>query len=185
MKQQEVWLTSDTHFGHAKIIEYSKRPYQSAQAMDESLIANFNSAVRDGDLVYHLGDFGYSDETSLNTILRRLNGEKTFVYGNHDKQVRSSQKLQGHFKKCVDYHEITVDKTRFVLCHYPMVIWNRLAHGSIMVHGHCHGNLRYPFKGRIVDVGVDPQNYFPVNARDLIRRLANVEVEFLDHHLGD
>ena len=185
MQQQEVWLTSDTHYGHANIIEYSKRPYQSVQGMNESLIANYNSVVRPGDLVYHLGDFGFADEKSLDEILRRLNGDKFLIWGNHDKTLRNSARLQGHFVKCLDYLEISVDKTRIVLCHYPMLSWNRMAHGSIMAHGHCHGNLRYPFKGRIIDVGVDPQDYFQVNARNVVKRLADVEVEFLDHHVGD
>jgi len=185
MQQRDVWFTSDTHYGHANIIKYSNRPFKSVQAMNEALIANYNAVVKPGDLVYHLGDCGFTTEDAMDAILSRLGGEKHLILGNHDKLIRKSAKLQGHFVRCVEYMEISVDKTRFVLCHYPMVIWNRLAHGSIMVHGHCHGNLRYPFQGRILDAGVDPQGYFPVNARDVIKRMANLQVEFLDHHGGD
>jgi calcineurin-like phosphoesterase family protein len=52
-----IWFTSDTHFGHSNIIQYSNRPFASVQSMDEVLINNWNQLVRPQDIIYHLGDF--------------------------------------------------------------------------------------------------------------------------------
>ena len=37
-KADNVWFTSDTHFGHAKIIEYCDRPFADVQEMNETLV---------------------------------------------------------------------------------------------------------------------------------------------------
>lgn len=100
---QQIWFTSDTHFGHANVIRYSNRPYKDKEEMDEGMIANWNSRVQPGDLVYHLGDVFFCQESVAAQILRRLNGEKFLIFGNHDKTIKRSEKLRSMFVKCVDY----------------------------------------------------------------------------------
>ena len=69
------WFTSDTHFGHANIMKYCNRPFASVTEMDETLIANWNAVVRNGDTVFHLGDFAFCRETNaVERLLKRLNG---------------------------------------------------------------------------------------------------------------
>jgi calcineurin-like phosphoesterase family protein len=160
--------------------------------MDEMLIMNWNSRVEPGDTIYHLGDFAFADEERLCQIIKRLNGTKIFIKGNHDKQLMRSAKAKALFSKVCDYHELTIPDPEaergsqtVVLCHYPMITWNKAHHGSIMLHGHCHGNLRYPFKGKIMDVGVDPNNYFPISYEEVRIKMRSVTSEYLDHHVGD
>ena len=74
-----VWFTSDTHFGHKRIIELAKRPFSSVEQMDGVMIESWNARVRPGDLVYHVGDFAFADHTPY---LERLNGQKFLVKGN-------------------------------------------------------------------------------------------------------
>lgn len=69
-----VFFTSDTHYHHARVIHYSKRPFESVDEMGEALIANWNAVVRPGDLVYHLGDFAFCDAARAVVIAKRLNG---------------------------------------------------------------------------------------------------------------
>lgn len=184
------WFTSDTHFGHANIIRYSNRPFETVQQMNDELIVNINSCVKPTDELYHLGDFSFMDEESTYKIIKRLNGKKHFIFGNHDKVIKRSKELQGLFTSVQFYHELyfqdkALGKIPVVLCHFPMITWNKAHHGAYMLHGHCHGNLKYPFEARIMDVGVDPQNYSPISEQDIVRRLSKVAMQKVDHHGAD
>ncbi|MGH9119072.1 MAG: hypothetical protein ACRD0A_14675 [Acidimicrobiales bacterium] len=50
------WFTADLHLGHANIIDYSRRPFDSVDEMNRALIDNWNEVV-DDDEVWMLGDF--------------------------------------------------------------------------------------------------------------------------------
>lgn len=174
------YFTSDTHFGHANIIKYSNRPYRDADHMNESLIANWNSVVKPTDTIFHLGDLGFTNEEALIKIVQRLNGQKIYLYGNHDKTVKKSKKLQGLFGKVCDYYELYVEdptviggRQFIVMSHYAMLQWNKSHHGALMLHGHDHGTLEYPFTDslRIMDVGVDPCGYFPISYEQVKAKL--------------
>jgi calcineurin-like phosphoesterase family protein len=54
-----------------------------------------------------------------------------------------------------------------------------------MLHGHCHGNLSYPFVGRIMDAGVDPRGYFPISYEQVKAHMSKIKPIALDHHMGD
>ncbi len=41
-----TWFTSDFHLGHRNIIRYCDRPFHSTDEMDEAIIENLNSRVR-------------------------------------------------------------------------------------------------------------------------------------------
>ena len=57
-----VWLVSDTHFGHANACVFRNsdgtkmRPWDDVNEMDEVMVDNWNRVVKPGDRVYHLGD---------------------------------------------------------------------------------------------------------------------------------
>lgn len=81
---KHIWVTSDTHFNHANIIKYCNRPFSSVEEMNETIIANWNKVVSQGDTVYHLGDFALGDKSLIPDFIRRLNGHISFIMGNHD-----------------------------------------------------------------------------------------------------
>lgn len=182
------WFTSDTHYYHSAIIKYCKRPFDNVEKMNEYLIKKHNERVAPGDCVYHLGDFGFTDASHADYILRRLNGQKFLIFGNHDQILRNQKPLQNHFIWCKDYHEESIGKDkshRVVLCHYPIMSWHGIHRGTIMAHGHCHHNLQYPFNGRIIDVGVDGKgyDYGPISEFDIIKYVGHKKiVTGGDHH---
>jgi calcineurin-like phosphoesterase family protein len=80
-----VWFTSDTHFGHARIIELSDRKFVDIEQHNEALVANWNSLVGIDDTVWHLGDVNLGSFTESIEYARRLNGYKLLIVGNHDR----------------------------------------------------------------------------------------------------
>ena len=163
-----TWLTSDTHFGHAGILEMIGRPFASVEAMDDGMVSIWNAVVGKRDVVWHLGDFALGPKGTAARHFRRLNGSIHLVQGNHD----GSDVLSLPWASVHDVASFKVDATRFVLCHYPMLSWRGSSHNrdghvaSVMAHGHVHGtpgNARVPHVDPCrVDVGVDMRSYAPV-----------------------
>lgn len=130
-----TFFTSDTHFGHKKILEYEKdaRPFSSVEEMNETLISNWNSVVHDSDIVWHLGDFCFGKSNM--EIAKRLKGKKRLILGNHDTYPASEyllcfEKLFGAFfwKQCI-------------LTHVPVHPNNLGSRCFLNVHGHLHSDL--------------------------------------------
>lgn len=181
------FFTSDTHFFHSNIIKYSKRPYTDLSEMHEALITNWNSVVTPQDIIFHLGDFSFGTYEKTKWVLSRLNGNINFCFGNHDQIFKKHKDLTERFNQTKDYFELKFKKKdgsegRICMSHFPMVTWNKAHHGSYMLHGHCHGSMKYPFKGRIMDVGVDPCNYFPISLEEVEERMERLDIHTLDHH---
>lgn len=170
-----IFFTSDLHFGHANIIRYCNRPFSSIEEMNEQLIQNWNSTVQPNDTIYILGDVFFCPVDEAVEILTRLNGIKKLVLGNHDKIIRNQTILKTFFSAILpDLHEDKIDGINVVMCHYPLLTWNRAHHGSFMLHGHCHNNIPFDGKSRRMDVGVDAQGYMPVSWSQIKDQLLTV-----------
>jgi len=150
------FFTGDEHYGHANIIRYCNRPSSTVDSMDDSLIAKHNAIVKDGDVVFHAGDFTMKDERAAKTYIHRLNGQHFFIRGSHDKWLPY---------EASDMIELEVNGKMIVICHYAMRVWARSHYGSWQVYGHSHGRLE-PV-GKQWDVGVDNNDYYPVSFEQL------------------
>ena len=167
-----LFFTSDPHFGHTNVIKYCNRPYASADEMDEGLIANWNSVVQSDDRVIILGDVFFCRPERAASILSRLNGSKELVYGNHDKRLRSEPKVKKMFNRIhPELHTETIDGIMVVMCHFPLLTWERSHRGSFHLHGHCHGKVEFDPNFRRLDVGVDPCGYTPISWRAVKSKL--------------
>ena len=169
-----IWLTSDTHFGHAGIVEMAARPFADVGQMDDALVQIWNALVGRRDVVWHLGDFSLGPPGTAARTFRRLNGLKHLVRGNHD----GSDVLSCPWESVHDLAQQKVDGVRLVMCHYPLLSWrgssrNRDGHvHAIQCHGHVHGtpsNSRVPHVDiHRVDVGVDMRSMAPVSAEAIV-----------------
>ena len=164
-----VYLTSDTHFGHKNIIEYTNRPFQTVEEMDKTLINNINDTVGEDDELYILGDFcmqgGYEKRSRYRNLIKCKNVH--LILGNHDTRLVDTFK-PSPFQSEQDYIELKFKNTKFCLSHYPFLSWNGRELGAIMCHGHIHSNSRSNEINqwqqiRRFDVGVDANNYTPVS----------------------
>ncbi len=176
----DIWFTSDTHFGHARILEYCKRPFKDVEEMDAELIRRWNARVQRGDTVYHLGDFSLAkDATKITATLERLNGQIHLITGNHD--AKRIKQLQG-FADVKAYKEIKVGEQTIVLCHYAFRVWNKSHYGSWNLHGHSHGSLKRDFTMKQLDVGVDCWNYAPISFDEVAKEMEKSTSAPVDHH---
>lgn len=166
MTNRNVWFTSDTHFGHAKVIEYCNRPFANIQEMDKELIKRWNSKVKSRDLVWHLGDFALASKEYVAKIVSQLNGEIRLIKGNHD--TRSSQWFRDiGFAVVYDYPIIYEEF--IVLSHEPMPFIPSA--GMINLHGHIHNSLMFQTWGeRCACMCVERHNYAPVHIKEIIKR---------------
>lgn len=177
-----IWFTSDTHFGHARVIEYCSRPFKDLAEMDASLIERWNQRVKPGDTVYHLGDFALVRSKDLHLIqkyVQALNGQIHLIMGNHDQ--KRAKGLAG-FAEVKEYKEITVGEQKIILLHYAMKVWNKSHFGSWQLHGHSHGSLPRDITMKQIDVGVDVWNYAPISFEEVEVEMAKHAFVPVDHH---
>ena len=89
-----IWFTSDTHFCDEDIMRFEPILPENAHTradLDEYIIEQWNSVVQPEDIVYHLGDVGkFSSEADAKWIIKRLNGDKYLIMGNHDYEINNS-----------------------------------------------------------------------------------------------
>lgn len=183
------WFTSDLHFDHRRIVEFTNRGVATNQSdHTEWLIDLWNSTVAPGDVIYHLGDFSFEhNPKKIENVLCRLNGVKHFIKGNHDSsKTMSSLRKDGYLSWYGDAKSIKIENNHVELLHYPMAIWNRQHHGSWHLHGHSHGSYN-PTVGRLLDVGLDnaynlygEHKFF--SEEDIIKFMSKRKHEQLDHH---
>ena len=142
----------------------------------EMLIDNWNKVVKDDDLVYFLGDFGFGNDKELEEIGRRLKGHKTIIIGNHDgrkydvdRTIKYNPTLVNHFKACgferVEFNPIII-KGHFLLSHEPLFEnlsgYNSIGH-LFNIYGHIHSNPNYKTKtDNSLCACLDRWDYFPI-----------------------
>lgn len=175
---KEVFITSDHHFFHKNILKYqgATRPFDTVQEMGDSLIQRHNEVVSPNDEVYMLGDFGFASPKYLEPILEQMNGIKYFVFGNHDRSMRNKH-IERHFQWMRDYAEIKVDDKNCILFHFPIHSWNKMHYGAYQFYGHTHGQIPHLYHGRSMDIGVDTNDCYPWNIRDIFKMYKKVEEE--------
>jgi len=178
---QNTAFGSDYHFDHPNVIKYDKRPFKDVHHMNESIIANHNALVKDSDNFYYLGDFAFSRKTErVEEHLKRLNGNKFFIDGNHDRKIIKLYEKYGTYLGSLA--EINVGDRHIVLCHYPLLVWNRSHHGSWHLFGHCHQSLPDNPHSLSFDAGCNGWGYGPVIMPQVEKKMATKIYKPIDHH---
>lgn len=179
-----MFLTSDLHFLHKKVPEFCPkyRPWETMEEMTEALIEAWNEKVTTkGTKIWHLGDFCFGKPSQTDEIASRLNGDITFIVGNHDSSEH--RKVLSKYGEVKYYDEVKYSKKFFVLCHYPQLDWNRKRYGSIMLHGHMHGSIVHTesSRGKTMDVGFDAVGKI-LHFDEIIDRMSDREIHGVGSH---
>ena len=178
-----IFFTSDTHFGHKRIIELCNRPFRDVDHMNEMLIKNWNETVSPDDVVFHLGDVALGSIADSLPLVGRLNGYKILIPGNHDRifSGEPEKKRERFFPEYMKvFQEIRAEAatlwlpwefTEVVLSHFPYqgdsqendrhVDKRPVDNGLPLIHGHIHEKRR--IEGRMFNVGVDVNDFRPVH----------------------
>jgi calcineurin-like phosphoesterase family protein len=181
-----IFFTSDHHFGHTNIIKYCSRPFSSVEEMDAEMLRRWNEVVNPKDTVYYLGDFSLAKRAVLD-IAPRLHGEKHLIMGNHDachpchkKKAEAAKQLyiEAGFKSLALEMSFEIKGHRVLLTHMPFLEKNAQAaydlrypqyrpkdEGQWLLHGHVHEKWR--INGRMINVGVDVWNFYPVPLEEI------------------
>jgi calcineurin-like phosphoesterase family protein len=167
-----IFFSSDHHINHNNIIKYSNRPFANVDEMNEALVENHNKIVKPKDLVFFLGDFLFTkDFYDYEKWIRRFNGNKVLILGNHDNVEEGDLSIPTYFR----IHEWYIEKGHLItLSHFPQLSWNKSHFGSFNLHGHHHGNLPFDPKVRRMDVGVDCNNFTPFEWSEIKEKLNQV-----------
>ena len=187
IQYDKVWFTSDLHFWHKNICKYCNRPFETMEEMNQALINNWNSVVKEDDTVFVLGDMGFCGYDKLEPLMSQLNGNKYLIQGNHDSdkivfRLYEANIIEGYYKM----HEVTIigdeecPDQQLTLCHFPMIDWPNKERGAWMVHGHQHQLPETPSCSVMHwDVGVDKNNLKPVSFEQL---KINITTQFVNRN---
>lgn len=171
MDEKKVFITSDTHFGHGRIIQYENRPFNSIQEMDNELIKRWNSKVSNKDTVIHLGDFCFGNKDRVTELVSKLNGKKILVMGNYDKGRPVNWYIDCGFNEVYNYPILY--KEFFILSHEPITY---LKAPFINLYGHIHGSPNYPtFTRNSTCCCVERWNYTPINFNTILLNLERLQ----------
>ena len=169
---EEVWFTSDTHFGHENIIRFCNRPFKNAEEMNAQLIRRWRETVPEDGIVFHLGDFAHGNARLWNDILSALPGRKFLILGNHDMKALR-QGYMNRFELVTQQMRIRVGGQAIILNHNPFLcyggsyrdVWQLFGHvhsGPASHTGLDHPRLRMLFPLQY-DVGVDNNDFRPIS----------------------
>lgn len=169
-EMRNSYIISDTHFSHRNSWEKFKlpngdplRPFSSTEEMDETMVERWNAVVKPQDYVYVLGDVSINKK-GLEHV-KRLNGHKRLIMGNHD--IHSNKMYyEAGFEKLAGVR-VFVDK--FVMSHIPLhpsCVSDRFVTN---VHGHLHAN--YINSPEYLCVCVEHTNYAPISFEEVEERI--------------
>ncbi len=171
-----VFLISDTHFGHYNMYQFMhedgtrvRQEFSNVEEGDHAMIENWNNVVKPTDKVYHLGDVFINRRARF--ILDALNGKKVLIKGNHD--IFSLENYTPYFKDIRAYH--ILDK--LLLSHIP-IHKDSIGKCKGNVHGHLHRKVVLDKWGKpdvhYKSVCVEHINYTPVEFSEIITYFKNI-----------
>lgn len=177
----QYWITSDYHLGHFNIIKYCNRPFTTIEEMNETIIRNHNSRVKEDDVIFHIGDFcfkgsdtskpGEGELTKAQQYEKQLKGKIIFIQGNHDSN--------NSCKTCIRNMSINLGGHDLFLVHDPE---NFNLRYEINLVGHVHEKWKirnaikdnYTHKDRfLINVGVDVWDFMPIKINEILKELSS------------
>jgi len=177
--------------------------------MHRMFVKNYNNNVHDSTVGYFLGDMGISSHQILKDVVSQLRGTKVLILGNHDNKTNSMYNagfdvvmygcrlvIQGELVTLTHcpLRGVLREDCSNMKNHQPGDKWYGESretnqpfqidnYGQFHLHGHIHspnGGKSKKICGRQFDVGVDANNYKPVQQSEIERFIAKIKKEALN-----
>lgn len=172
---ENIWFSSDFHLLHPKIVSICDRP-TTVEEHDDWLIDRINSVVKKKDMFYILGDISMANKEKTEKLLHRINGIKVLIEGNHDTSIKNSTVwLKSVQRENFTFNSPSYPNIHIVLDHFPLASWERKVHGAMHLHGHTHN--RFVNRGLSFDIGVDANNYLPLNLEQVFDKMTKLSLD--------
>lgn len=204
---KNIWITADSHYGHKNICRgvtdwrtpsgeipiESTRDFPTIDKMNAVIVNNINSCVGQDDILIHAGDFSFGGFENIEKFRSQIICKNIYlILGNHDHWIKKNKNdIRSLFLDVNNRVEFYFNKILIVIDHYPLLSWNELKNGSIMLHGHTHLSNDKKFSNlRRMDIGLDGNpNFSPYNLYDeCIVPLSKIPINSGicdDHHLDN
>mgnify|MGYP000850619953 CR=1 FL=1 len=151
----QIWFSSDYHFGHANIIKYCNRPFKDTDEMNNTIIERHNEIVKPEDTVICLGDVSFHHGVEW---ISKMNGKFICIKGNHDDTE--------YKRNACARLTITYEKYKFLCCHRPDNVFGNF---TLNIVGHVHEKWLYREHNHMLNVGVDVHDFYPVSLKEIIK----------------
>ena len=158
-----TFIIADTHFNHKNIIDYCNRPFTDVNDMNTILIRNWNSVVKNDDIVYHLGDFALGNLDVVKHFRAKLNGKIYLIKGNHD-----GYNIKRYYEAGFDrvYDKPILLENQYILSHKPVPITNDITY--VNIYGHVHNDSQYKdFTKNTYCVSCERTDYKPISFKTI------------------
>lgn len=165
------YVCADLHLQHKNIVSLCRPEFKSIEEHDAYVIKQYNSVVGKDDLVYILGDVGFTPRDTLAKLVRQLNGRKILIVGNHDR-LKDNEYISMGFIEVIR-HPIFYNNN-IILSHIPVEECYNSRY-TICVHGHLHKNILS--LRNFFNVNVELNNYLPINMEVFERKAQEMCVQ--------
>lgn len=141
------WYTADLHLYDQSMLtfEHQNDPsvpeFGSVEKRFSFIKDGWNKRVKQDDDVYIVGDVSLAGRKETIAALSELNGRKHIILGNHDGGWMHSlarSKTGNVIDVSSGIKRIRDNGKDVVLCHYPIIAWEKQHKGSYLVYGHLH-----------------------------------------------
>lgn len=137
--------------------------------MTDAFVEKHNEKVKEEDIVWHIGDFCWlraDHHQYYEGLLNKLNGTHHLVLGNHD-YCKPFYYIDVGFTTVHTAQAIDLAGYKIVMAHDPAV-YAAIHDDVIFLCGHIHLLFKALPDQKVINVGVDAWDYYPINLKDIL-----------------
>lgn len=170
----KVIVTTDTHFGHEKMVELSGRP----KDFEQKIFKNLLSLLSWDTVLIHLGDVGLGREKAeiFNRFIVPLPAKKKIlIRGNHDRESNTWYMEHGFDWVCEEMLDRYFGR-RILFSHLPIAYNGQY---EINIHGHLHNDVHRSYEPALMAnknprqhlLSLEQSEYKSWNLQDLVQSI--------------